>query len=58
MYILGDIFMQLYYTIHDRTNDRVGFAEAVHSQPEVLMQFDETGQLASVKTIEVVEDDE
>ena len=58
MYILGDIFMQLYYTIHDRTNDRVGFAEAVHSQPEVLMQFDEWGQLASVKTIEVVEDDE
>ena len=58
MYILGDIFMQLYYTIHDRANDRVGFAEAVHSQPEVLMQFDEWGQLASVKTIEVVEDDE
>ena len=30
MHIVGDIFMQLYYTIHDRENDLVGFAPAVH----------------------------
>ena len=57
MYILGDTFMQLYYTIHDRKNDRVGFAEAVHEMPEVMVQYDTSGTLASVKTIEYYEDD-
>ena len=37
MHILGDIFMQLYYTIHDRENDRVGFAKSVHQKPEVVI---------------------
>lgn len=39
MHILGDVFMQLFYTIHDRDQDRVGFAKAVHKMPEVLVQF-------------------
>lgn len=52
MYILGDIFMQLFYTIHDREQDRVGFAKAIHTLPETLLQYDETGLLASVKQIE------
>ena len=30
MFILGDAFMQEFYTIHDAENDRVGFAKAVH----------------------------
>ena len=51
MHILGDVFMQLFYTIHDRDNDRVGFAEAVHTMPEVIVQFDRSGNLAEVHTI-------
>lgn len=51
MYIAGDLFMQLYYTVFDRDNDQIGFGYAKHSEPEVLMEYGEGGALASVKTL-------
>ena len=51
MHILGDTFMQLFYTIHDAENDRVGFAPAIHHLPETIVQYDTSGVLASVKTV-------
>mmetsp|Transcript_30672 Transcript_30672/g.37955 ORF Transcript_30672/g.37955 Transcript_30672/m.37955 type:complete len:350 (+) Transcript_30672:379-1428(+) len=40
MFILGDAFMQLFYTIHDAEHDRVGFAPAIHNHTEVLKVYD------------------
>ena len=43
MHILGDTFMQLFYTIHDAENDRVGFAPAIHNFSETLTMWSEDG---------------
>ena len=46
--------MQIYYTIFDRTNDRVGFAKAVHTQPEIVDHYGTDGEY--VDTLEGAEE--
>ena len=45
MFILGNTFMQLFYTIFDRENDQVGFGTAVHAQNELVVEFNSGGKL-------------
>ena len=48
MFILGDQFMQYYYTIHDHENDQVGFAPAIHQMDEALMIYNSEDLLEEV----------
>ena len=34
IFLLGDTFMQVYYSVFDRDNERVGLATAVHEEPD------------------------
>jgi hypothetical protein len=45
MFILGNTFMQLFYTIIDRKSDQVGFAKAIHKAPEMVDEFNTGGFL-------------
>ena len=45
MFILGNTFMQLFYTIVDRKTDQVGFAKAIHTTPEIVDEFNTGGFL-------------
>lgn len=43
LFIAGDMFMQLYYTVFDRDRDKIGMAKAVHSACEKVYHFNTSG---------------
>ena len=52
LFAIGDIFMQLYFTVFDRDYDRIGFATAVHQTNEVMIQYDMEGAFRETVTYE------
>lgn len=52
LFIIGDAFMQVYYSIFDRDNDQVGLVMAHHETPEQLATFTKTGYLANTELVD------
>jgi hypothetical protein len=45
MFIIGDLFMTVYYSAFDRDNNMIGFAKAKHTQPEVVYYYSKDGAI-------------
>ncbi len=46
LFAIGDVFMQKFFTVFCRDTDRIGFAKAVHTTDEVLLQYDTEGMFS------------
>jgi hypothetical protein len=51
LFILGDLFMTVYYTVFDRQTNMIGLAKAKHTKPEVIYYYAEDGAFSGKREV-------